>query len=256
MCPEEITESNSEVSQAPSEPTSTPETSSAAPKESSTPEGQQTKTQTETSVPYDRFKEVIEQKNEYAKSVQDLQARLDALEKQAKPVTPAQEDALLKELKAVNPEFAARFEKMQTATSRLEQLESDWKASQANQTKEMVTSQLTRLHDDAKVPKELRDFYESQITKIATGNPKLGIKDLPAVYKEVHDRMSKFLDQRDREKTASYVEGKKKDASVPATSKGQKTDNAPKKAEWSKDESTRRQQLVDRIRNHMKAEEL
>src|SRR5690606_30305001 len=88
-----------------------------------------------------------------------------------------------------------------------------------------------KLHEEYKVPQELRDFYYSQLVVEAQRNPNMPISKLPEVYKQVHERMSKFLDGQRRDERGRYVATKKADARIPGTRKGVETQGSKKAVE-------------------------
>jgi hypothetical protein len=230
--------------------------------QSASPAPEQTQTKQPENVPFHehpRFKEIVEQKNQFARQVeqtsrqlQEMQSRLAQME-QARTAAQKQEDALHARLKGIDPEFGERFAKVDSSLQELEQLK-QWKADfEAQQLRERAVNMVDKLHTENNVPKEWQELYNTQIQAFASANPRLGLKDLPVVYKAIHDKMSKMFDQMKRQERESYVTDKKKDASTPSNPKG-KAPTQKAGGEYSKNPDEARQQLVANIRKAMRAE--
>lgn len=179
-----------------------------------------------------RFKELIEQKNAASKQAQALQARLEALEKTSKtPQAQAKEDALLARLKQIDPEFGGRFEKIDQSLSRIEKFEQWMQQQEQEKSRTQAVSTLESLHTQYKVSSEMKDVYQAMIQQAAAADPSLDVKDLPDLYKNIHERMSKYMDTMKRSDRESYVSDKRKDASAPTSQpRGKPATNAVKKA--------------------------
>jgi len=197
-----------------------------------------------------RFKELVEQKNQYATQAKQLeqayrqmQAKLDALEKRG-PGSQSEKDALVERLKQIDPEFGDRFAKLNSSLSELEGLK-QWKAQMEAQTiRTQATSKLEQLYSENKVPQELRGMYQAAIKDMASADPNIGINDLPQLFQQVHSNMSKYLDSLKRTEREGYVVDKKKDASAPTSPKGKPVPAA--KEEIPTDPAELRQWMVKR----------
>ncbi len=209
-----------------------------------------------------RFKELVEQKNQFATQLQERSTRYERelselkgqLEKLNTPKTPEAKNALIERLKGIDPEFGAWAEKQEATAKELQELR-DWKAQTSQTTQQQtVNSELDKLHAEHKVPKELQGMYKAQIAEMARANPNLKMQDLPVVYKQLHNQINKYLDNRDKEKLAGYTKSKTADSNIPT---GAQRGVAPtpngKKPEWSKDPEEARGQLVSRIMNKVRA---
>jgi hypothetical protein len=213
-------------------------------------------TKPESNVPYSRFQEVIQQKNQHAEQLkamqgqyQQMQARIDAFERaqQARPQTEAQKDALIERLKGIDPEFGERIEQMYSKLSKIDQLD-QWRAQQEQQTQyQRAMSAVERLHAEHKVPKELQDIYVNQLKS----DPHVNLDNLNEAYKNLHQRMSGYFDSVKRTERESYVAAKKADAKAPTSQpKGKAPSPAQKQAKGS-EESQR--ETVDEVLSLIRA---
>ncbi len=212
--------------------------------------------QTETSQPFHehpRFKELVEQKNEYSRKYQDIEARYKAMETQFKsfqdtqPKPPTEADALLKDLKGIDPrlanylqETAKRAELAEKLQARLDNME---KSSQEERTQQVVQAAVSRIngmHEQNKVSDFGKQFINNQLD-IAYRSGRLQASDAKAIeaaYTEAHSAIKAYEDGLKRTHAASYAQEKKKDAAVPSSQPkgapakpGQKPLNAPKDKE-------------------------
>lgn len=231
--------------------TPSPEASESAPQQEA--EGQQAQAKETNDVPFHehpRFKELVSQKNQYADEIKQLQRQIAEL---GKPKESPKEDPLLARLKGIDPEFGARIEQLSATQQELQELRAWKQQMETERVREQAVRSIGEMHESNKVPSELRPMYEAMIEQKARANPNLGLKDLPSVYKEIHDSFSKYLEGTKRQVTESYVKGKKQDASLPAsTSKGKAVD--PGKAfQFSKNPEEARAQLISRVRQLSRA---
>lgn len=213
-----------------------------------------------------RFRELVEQKNQYAEELQRqktefarMQAQFESL-RASQPKVESETEKLYKDLEAVDPRLAKHLRSLEERASMAESVKKDadeFKQWQQAQQQEAVRSQamneLSRLHSEYKVPKELTGIYEAQIRAMAAANPQLGIKDLASAYKSVHDQLNGYIEAEKRRALTGYTAAKKTDAKAPtALSKGQ----APgaKKQEYSKNSEEAKAQLIKNIVSRSRAE--
>lgn len=200
-----------------------------------------------------RWKELIEQKNQFASQAEEFKRQISEMNKRFEEMNKPQntapkidEQKLLGRLKDIDPEFGQYMEMLQ---NQLKESQTWRQNAEMNQVQSQAATQLQSLHKEHKVPNELQELYQARIKEIAQSNPNLGLKDLPNVYRQVHDQMNKFLDGYKRQQISEYTKSKKTDSSVPATT--QRGNNAPKasgkKFEYSKDPMEARSQMVKRI---------
>jgi len=234
-------------SETPSQP-ATPKTESPATQESKT---------SEKYVPYERFQEIIQQKNEFVKRLEEHEARYKALEERFnKPKAEPQEDKLLARLKGIDPEFAERFEKLNGSLAELEALK-QWKA-QADQERirNEAQSELNRLHSEYKVPKDEQDYFKDlvqlRVQRLEASGKPLTVKDLASVYKDVYETQNRMYEVRKRATIANYA-AEKKSTATPALKKGDAPKAAPKKVAFSKDKEEAKAQIVKQYMEQVRA---
>lgn len=202
-------------------------------------------------VPYSRFQEVIQQKNEFLQRLENTDKKYAEMQRQfsemQKPKEAPQQNPLLARLKGIDPEFGAWAEQQEAARQELSELRA-WRAqTTTSQTQADVNSTLGKLHTEHKVPDGLQSAYRAMVMEKAMSDRSLTTADLPRVYKEIHSTMSKFLQTQERDALGKYVQGKKSDSAAPTMpQKGPAPKQAPKKFEYSKDPEEARRQVVAR----------
>lgn len=206
-----------------------------------------------------RFKELIQQKNEFSERLKQYESRFEQMSKeltglkQPKAEEPKfDKTKLLERLKGIDPEFAAY------QASLLKELDDlrGWKDTTVQErTSAEVQSTLSKLHQDHKVDSpELQEWYKTRLKALSDSNPNLGVKDLPGMYKSVHESITKYFDSRDRQTVANYANQKKADSKVPSNSKGQSAKpHTPKPVQYSKDPEEARAQRVAGIMKEIRA---
>lgn len=198
-----------------------------------------------------RFKELINQRNEFSQRLQEYEKRfkdMDSKLEQSAPKAQTPEGRLLERLKGIDPEFGSWAEQQHNARAQLEKdlaEQKQWRQAQEQQSQQgRIQSSLEKLHSEHKVPEAMRDVYEAQLERAAKANPNLSLSDLPKVYKEIHDRHSQYIESIKRDTLASYSQGKTKDSSIPAPAKGTSPKPGTPKFEYSKDPQEARAQVV------------
>ncbi len=210
---------------------------------------------TEKYVPYDRFQEVIAQKNQEAQLARELSNKYAQLEGRFQEIqarlTPKQEDALLVEMKKHNPEFASRFEQMTTKLAKFDELEKrlqsyDDRFQQGDMQsfKKDAVSTIQALHSENKVTPELVNLYNSQLDLRYRSGELKNIDDVRSAYKQVHDTYTKLIDGITRSTTQKYAQVKKEDTKAPTSQSKGKPAVAKGKDEWAKDPEAARAQIV------------
>lgn len=179
-----------------------------------------------------RFKELVEQKNESLKRYQDMESRYKQLEsqlnsfKESQPKAPTETDALLADLRKVDPRLANVIEQQlkaaETAKSvqqRLEQFERQSQESARQNVLNTAVSKINELHASNKMSDFGKQFINNQLD-IAYRSGQLQAHDLKAVesaYSEAAKAIKAYEDTLKRDVTKSYVQAKTKDASVPSS---------------------------------------
>lgn len=232
------------------------EVSEQTPSESASPEPVKTEVNeaaasgtTEKYVPYDRFQEIIQQKNEFAKRLEEHERRYQALEaKVNKPVeSPKKENALMNRLKTVDSEFGSWAETQDALRSELQELK-EWRTrAEQERTRSEAQSEIGRLHSEYKVHDDLKEFYtdrlRSEVGKLESSGRVLSVKDLASVYKTVHESANKLFEAQRRAAIANYSTSKKTDA-TPTLKKGVAPKPSTTKPSFSKDREEAKSQIV------------
>jgi hypothetical protein len=171
-----------------------------------------------------RFKELIEQKNSYQRELQELRQQFAQFQHQQKqqlqPKGPDY-DSLFKEMEQVNPVFAQMQREQMAKLTEIEQLKeqltqvSEWKQSYEQQ---QAISQFDKLCAENKVGDRDKELYKQWVANAANARG-AKISDLPQIFKDVHQQISSYFQDRDREMRESYVKQKKSDA-TPSTQSG------------------------------------
>lgn len=249
----ELESTASDVSaESSSETPSSPEKTSEAPV---TQEGKST----EKYVPYERFQEIIQQKNEFVKRLEEHEARYKALEERVsrpREEPKKAENPLLGRLKGIDPEFGQWAEQMEASRAELQALR-DWRTqAEAERTRAEAQNELSRLHTQYKVSDDLKEHYNmflrNEVSKIEASGKVLGIKDLASIYKSVHENVNKVFETQRRANIANYATSKKTDA-TPALKKGEAPKQAPGKFKYSKDPEEARAQIVKQTMERARA---
>lgn len=200
--------------------------------------------QKEENVPFHmhpRFKELVEQKNEFSRRYQDLERRLqdqeqryqrqlEEMNKRAQPVTET-ENPVIKRLKGIDPEFADYIKSLEERASRSDKLEDYDRKFQELETRqftEKAVSKIQTLHSANKVSPELQDAYNREIDSLWQSGKVKTLEDIENAYKASHEKWTKVLDGIKRTERESYVASKKTDAQKPAAQPKGKPAQAPK----------------------------
>jgi len=201
---EEVTEESSNSEQQVAEEASEPE---SKPEKEETPFHE-----------HPRFKQILEERNEARKQYDAMAERLERLEESNKP--QPEQDKLISRLKEIDPEFGTRFEEIDQAKRELEELRQWRQQSEADRLRTQAETTLTKLHSENKVPEAFQAAYRAELESMARSNPRTQISDLPVMYKQVHEKYSKAIDNIKREERSKYVKDKRSN-NVPTARRGQ-----------------------------------
>lgn len=179
-----------------------------------------------------RFKEVIGQKNEALKQYQDMESRYKALEQQlnsfkdTQPKAPTETDALLADLKKIDPRLANLLEQnlrsaetTKSVQERLEKFEQQSQESARQNTLNTAVAKINSLHETNKMSDFGKKFINNELD-LAYRSGQLKAQDLKAVelaYSEASKAIKAYEDSLKRDVTKSYVQDKTKDSSVPTS---------------------------------------
>lgn len=145
-----------------------------------------------------------------------MEARYQQMESQRQQ-TQQKEHPFVARLKEIDPSYGEWAGGVEQFKKEFEELRA-WKQEQSRQSLiNEYTSGIDKLHNENKVPENLRGRIKKEIDFRAMTNPKLGLKDLPSIYKEVMEEETKFVEGLKRSERASYVTDKSKDAKAPQT---------------------------------------
>lgn len=236
-------------SEAPSEPEGGTEVKASAPKqEDQTPFHE-----------HPRFKELVEQKNSALAQQKVLEQKLAQLEARFSqpqvPQAPSKEqtefEALIQDLKGIDPRLASVLESNAKAAKMAEELQKRLEGFEKTSAEkerqaqiQTAVSKINQLHESNKLSPEVRQLINNNLDLMYMQG-KLNLSNLEAEYKNALDLHNKFIESIKRAERESYVADKKKDAAVPTSQpKGKPATQAPKKPTYSKDPETARQQLV------------
>jgi hypothetical protein len=203
-----------------------------------------------------RFRELHEQatqsKAELARERQEreqllnqykqMEAYIQQIQAQNQKKAEPSYQPLIQHLEQINPEFAHWQAKALQAAESLPQLKQELEEMKNERFKTEALSTLGNLYTEHKISDELKPYYqeaiENLVYKTEAAGKKLGLKDIPKLFKDVHDRQTKFFEDFRRKERASYVSDKKKDA-APATTTG----GSSAKGSTNKDPQITRDQL-------------
>lgn len=197
-----------------------------------------------------RFKELVEQKNEALRRHQEMESRYKAIEQQlgslkdAQPKPQTEFDALLGDLKKIDPRLAAALESAakgaetsKSLQARLDAFEKQSQEASRTQTVQSAVAKINSLHESNKMSDFGKQFINNQLDlAYRSGQLNAGdVKAIEAAYGESAKAIKAYEDSLKRSVTESYVQAKKTDASVPASQPkgspakaGQKPLNVPK----------------------------
>lgn len=222
MSEEQVQESGVSTEGAPS-----PETPSPAESQTGASQQEAAGVNEQKDVPFHehpRFKELVDQKNQYAEKYTQLEQMYKALEAKVQQQTPqpkkepTTEDKILERLKGIDPEFAGFQQKLLEKVAAAESVQQELARMKADREAETANSTFERLCTENKVPKELQTFYRETVANMAMSK-NAQLSQLPALFKEAHDRLSKSFEDFRRADREAYTKEKQKDK-TPATQSG------------------------------------
>ena len=204
-----------------------PEAASSAPEQSAASDSAQAEPkQDSTNIPFHehpRFKELIEQKNQaqeaqkaYEQRIAQMEARMQELSQPKNPAVSERQE-LLKRLEGIDPAFAALISELAPATKELQDLKAWKEQMDTQQIRTQAVSTVNTLHDQNKVSGELKELINEQLQAMDARGLIRNVQDVPRAYKEVHDKLSKYVESIKRGVTASYTTDKTSAARVPTS---------------------------------------
>jgi chromosome segregation ATPase len=198
-----------------------------------------------------RFKELIQERNTFKEQIEAMQKQMEALNSQRQQAQQ-KEHPFVAKLKEIDPQYGEWAGGVEGLKKDLEEMRA-WKQEQQRQALvNEYNSSIEKLHSENKVPDNLRDRIKREIDRQAVTNPKLGMKDLPAIYKQVMDEEMKYVESLKRSERASYVADKSKDVKAPQTqTKGAPAGQKTKPAQMDREQMYA--SVVQRALKHSKA---
>lgn len=201
--------------------------------------------QKEANVPFHehpRFKELVEQKNEFRRRSEDMerklqeietryQRQLEELNRKSQPQVE-NENPVIKRLKGIDPEFADYIKGLEDRASRADKLEEYDRKFQELETRqftEKAVSRINALHAENKVAPELQEAYNQEIDALYRSGKLRTLDDIEGAFKASHEKWNKLIDGIKRSERESYVSAKKTDVQKPATQPKGKPAQAPNK---------------------------
>lgn len=228
------------------ESTSGSETASPVQSQSEAPV-QEAQAKPEQNVPFHehpRFKELVEQKNQYATKYSQLEEGYKRLEAQLKQLQTPQkveqsaQEKILERLQGIDPEFAGFQKELVTKLAMAEQVKQELEQLKQERQQEVYQRQaqeanqnFEKLCADNKIPKHMEIFYREAIANAAMSKNS-SVNDLPVLFKEAHERLSKSFEEFRRQDREAYAASKKSDkvpasqtGGIPASAKPAQADN-------------------------------
>jgi predicted nuclease with TOPRIM domain len=207
-----------------------------------------------------RFKELIEERNSFKSQMESYSSKMSELERSYKELLqksqePKKADPFVSKLSEIDPNYGKWAENVTNSTQEVAQLKAQLQEIQRQAIVKEYETGVERLHSDNKVPDALKPLYKQQLDAIAMSNPNLSMKDLPKVYKDIHDRFSKIFDDMKRSERASYVSEKKKDSSAPTSINKGKAASGRGVPETSTDKETNLSLIAKRALERMRSGE-
>lgn len=182
-----------------------------------------------------RFRELVEQKNQYqnkfdqiAQDNHRLQTQLQQLlqqQTQASKPKDADYSDVFKEIEQLNPNFARFQQELHSKLPLVNQLQEklssiEQQMSVERQQRDAATarSEFSRLCTENKVSESDRELYMERVANMANARGS-SIKDLPALFTEAHQGLSKYIESVKRSERESYTKQKASDR-VPTSATG------------------------------------
>lgn len=219
-----------ESTEAAPEPQQSSESQKAS--DSQSPEAKQTNEDTSKlpfndprSPHHDRFKELMEQRNEERKARSQLEQQLNDMRRQweqdrSERNKPApKKDAMVEKLMAIDPEFGKDYQALKESLGKvnpeLEGLRAWKQEAESKALRAQYDNAVSKLHSDNKVDSALQGKYAMELEyKIKSLGDQARMEDVPKYYKEIHDEYTKLFSAREKAATETYLKGKRADAGV------------------------------------------
>jgi DNA repair exonuclease SbcCD ATPase subunit len=201
-----------------------------------------------------RFKELIEERKQYASQLEEMRSQLERLQQQSKPAEQSKAHPFVAKLKEIDPAYGEWAEKLEMSASQIEKFQQWQQAQESKALLSQYESSIEKLHTDNKTPDEVKGMIRKLVDSEIRSNPKLGLKDVPNVYKSVHEEYTKLIDGVKRSERASYVTDKRKDSSAPSSMPKGKPASHSSKSEYGMDREANMAMIARKALRTLKAE--
>lgn len=169
------------------------------------------------------------------------------------PQAPKQVNPFVQKLREIDPAYADYIESLEGRASKVETLEQKLDRIESDRLMSQYESTVDKLHAENKVPESDRQLIRKLVDAAAVQNPKIGLRDLPRVYKEVQSQVSQLMEARERAVRASYVQAKTQDASTPASQPKGKSPARNDKGQFTGSREEMLSQIAQRAAKSVKA---
>lgn len=241
-----------------------PQEQSAEPIQESPAKETQSAQSPEPNVPFHehpRFKELIEERRQYADRVSQYESRFAEMERrlqdqaQQRPEPHKQVNPFVAKLKEIDPAYGQWAENMEQRAQQAEVLAREMQEIKQERIRSEYETTVSKLHSDSKVPESLRPFIREQLDALALSGQIRSVKDVPNAYKAIQEKYTSLIDGIKREERASYVSAKSQDASAPTSQPKGKAPSRNDRGQFtSGDRETDMAMLVKRALKISKAE--
>lgn len=235
---------NEEIEQGVNESTESPapeqtQTEAQPDSQKATPEQAE---QQQKFVPYERFQELVHDRQERDTKLKAYEERIAQMEKFQSEMSrinqPAKEvNPFVAKLREIDPKYAEYIESLEGRTSKVENLERELQAMRNESLRNQYNSMVDNLHESNKVPEALRPFIKETLDAKALSGQIVTLKDVNEAYKSEFDKYAKLLETTKRETTKSYAADKSKDSNTPSSQpKGKAAGGKDPKATGNREE--------------------
>lgn len=194
-------------------------------------------------VPYERFQELVHDRQERDNRLKEYEGRMSQMEKQfqselARINQPTKEvNPFVAKLREIDPKYAEYIEGLEGRTSKVDSLEKELQALRNESLRSQYTSMVGNLHESNKVPEALRPFIQESLDARVMSGQVASLKEVNEAYKAEFEKFAKLLEATKRETTKSYAAEKTKDSSTPASQpKGKAAGGKDVKASGSRED--------------------
>jgi len=184
--------------------------------------------QSEDNIPFHkhpRWQEVMEKARvaeersaQYQSQLEQYQSKMTEMERRFQQFsTPKPEvNPFVAKLREIDPKYGEWAESIEGRASQAETLAQELQQMKYERLIERYESSVDKLHNEHKTAPEVRELIKDQLDAMAQSN-RIGMKDLPQVYKSLADKYGKMFENLKRSTTANYVQDKAKDGASPAS---------------------------------------